>query len=131
MGERIGNWTLEKVLGRGVELCIGGEESVQSLQRLKEAALLFGPRARLCGLPAILPDGRCQRPVKEVAHVGQNLHGETTGAVKSGKVIGGAFKGASGSVCNGSQRVAEQFAFLIHTGNYNVFLQGLLTCELG
>jgi hypothetical protein len=63
--------------------------------------------------------------------VGQNLHGETTGAVKSGKVIGRAFKGASGSVCNGSQRVAEQFAFLIHTGNYNAFLQGLLTCELG
>ena len=131
MSERIGHRALEKLFGRGVERRVGGQESIQGLQRLKEAALLFGPRARLCGLPAILPDGRAQRPVKEVAHMGQNLHGKAAGAVKSGKVIGGAFEGACGSVCNGSQRVAEQFAFLIHTGNYNAFLQGLLTCELG
>jgi len=123
MGERIGNWTLEKLLGRGVERRIGSEESVQGLQRLKEAALLFGPRTRLRGLPAILPNGRAERPIKEVAHVGQNLHGETARAVKSGKVIGSAFEGAGGPIGNGSQRVAEQFAFLVHTGNYNAFFR--------
>jgi hypothetical protein len=46
-------------------------------------------------------------------------------------VIGRAFEGAGGSIGNGGQRVAQQFAFLIHTGNYNAFLPGLLACESG
>ncbi len=131
MGERIGNWALEKLLGRGVERRIGGEESVEGLQRLKEAALLFGPWARLRGLPALLPDGRCQRPVKEVAQVRENLHGQAACAVESGKVIGRAFEGAVGPVGNGGQRVAQQFAFLVHRGNYNAFPGGLLSRESG
>ena len=71
------------------------------------------------GLPALLADGRAQRPVEEVAHVGQNLHGHASGAVKSGKVVGRAFQGAGGPVGNGGQRVAQQFAFFVHTENYN------------
>ena len=55
--------------------------------------------------------------------MGQNLHRQTAGAVKSGKVIGRAFQGAGGPVGNGSQCVAQQFAFLIHTGNYSAFRQ--------
>jgi len=119
MGERIGNWTLKKLFGRGMERRIGGEESVEGLQRLKEAALFFGPLARLCGLPALLPNGRGQSPVKEVAHVGQDLHGKAASAVKSGKVIRRTIQSTCGPVSNGSERVAKQFAFLIHTGNYN------------
>jgi hypothetical protein len=46
-------------------------------------------------------------------------------------VIGRAFEGAGGSIGNGGQRVAQQFAFLIHTGNYNAFLRGRLACESG
>jgi hypothetical protein len=38
-------------------------------------------------------------------------------------VIGSAFEGAGGPIGNGSQRVAEQFAFLVHTGNYNAFFR--------
>ena len=67
-------------------------------------------------VPALLPHGHAQRPVKEVAHVGQNLHGQASGAGKSGKVVGRAFQGAGGPVGNGGQRVAQQFAFLVHTG---------------
>jgi hypothetical protein len=54
--------------------------------------------------------------------MGQNLYGETASAIKTCKVIGRAFESASGSIGNGGQRVAEQFAFLVHTGNYNAFL---------
>jgi hypothetical protein len=67
----------------------------------------------------ILADGRAQRPVEEVAHVGQNLHGQAAGGGKTGKVIGSAFQGAGGPVGNGGQRVAQHFAFFIHTRNYN------------
>jgi len=121
MGERIGHGALKKLLRRGVQRRIGSQEGVESLERLEEAILLVSPGERLRGVPALLPNGRTQRPVKEVAHVGQNLHGETASAVESGEVIGSAVQGADSSIGQGGQRVAQQFTFLVHTRNYSVF----------
>lgn len=120
MGERVGHGSLEKLLGRSVQRRIGGQKGVESLERLKEAMLLVSPGERLRGVPAILPNGHTQRPLKEVAHVGQNLHGETASVVESGEVIGRAIESADSSISQGGQRVAQQFAFLIHTRNYSV-----------
>jgi len=121
MGKRVRHGPLEKLLGRSVQRRIGSQEGVKSLERLEEAMLLVSPGERLGGVPALLPNGRTQRPVKEVAHVGQNLHGETAGAVESGEVIGSAVQGADSSIGQSGQRVAQQFAFLVHTRNYSVF----------
>jgi len=131
VGERIGYGALEKTFGRSAQRRIGGQKGVQGLERLEEAALFLGPGARLGGLPALLPNGRAQRPVEEVAHVGQNLHGQAAGGVKTGKVIGSAFQGSGGPVGNGGQRVAQQFAFLVHTRNYSAFFCGRWAFELG
>jgi hypothetical protein len=116
MGERIGHWALQQLLDRGVQRAAGGQKGIEALQRLEEALLLFGPDARLRGLPALLSDGRAQRPLEQVAHVSQNLHRHPPGAGKSGKVIGRAFQCPCGPVGNGGKRVTQQFAFLIHRG---------------
>jgi hypothetical protein len=36
-------------------------------------------------------------------------------------VLGRTIKSADSSIGQGGQRVAQQFAFLVHTGNYSVF----------
>jgi hypothetical protein len=119
VGECIGHGALEDPLSRGAQRRIGGQKGVQSLERLEEAALLLGPGSWLRGLPALLPNGRAQSPVEEVAHVSQNLHGQAAGSGKTCKVIGGALQSTGSSVGNSGQRVAQHFAFLIHTRNYN------------
>jgi hypothetical protein len=86
----------------------------------KNRCCLLGPGARLRGLPAILPDGRAQRPVDQVAHVRQNLHGHAAGGGKSGKVIGRAFQSTNGAIGQSGQRMAQQFSFLVHISNYSV-----------
>ena len=67
----------------------------------------------------LVPNGDAERPVEQVAHVGQNLHRQAAGAVKTGKVAGCAFQRAGGAVGQGSQGMAQQFAFFVHTGNYS------------
>jgi len=107
MGERVSHGPLEKLLGRSVQRRIGSQEGVKSLERLKEAMLLVGPSERLRGAPALFPNGRTQRPVNQVAHVGQNLHGETAGAVESGEVLGRAIESADSSIGQSGQYVAQ------------------------
>ncbi len=67
-------------------------------------------------MPALFAVGHAQRPVEQIAHVGQNLRGLAASAFKAGKTLRCAFKGSGRSVSQGSQRVPQQFAFLIHTG---------------
>ena len=93
-----------------------GEIGIESLQGLEEAILLFTPGAWLGGVPTLLADGGAQGPLKQIAHVGKDLHGSATGAGETRKVIWGSFKGTGSAVGEGGDGVTQQFAFCIHAG---------------
>jgi len=76
--------------------------------------LLVGPGERLGDMPALLADGRAERPVEQISHVGENLHRHAAGFGKTGKVIGRAIQGPCRPIGECGEGVAQQFAFLIH-----------------
>jgi len=58
--------------------------------------------------------GHGERPVKEVAHVGEDLHGTAAGAVEVGEGAGGVFQRANGTIGQCGKGVAEEISFFVH-----------------
>jgi len=117
--EGVGYRSLEQALDRRVQWPAGGEKGIEGAQRGEEPLLLVRPGEGLGGIPVLLANRGAQRPVEEIAHVGQNLHRQSADAVKAAKMIGRPFKSPCGPIGQCCQSVAQQFAFLVHTGNYN------------
>ena len=119
MGEGVGNGPLHEAFDGDFDFAAGGEKGVERAQGLKEAFLLLLPDGRLRGVPAFFAESSGEGPVKQVAHVGENLDGHSAGAGESGEVVGGAVQHACGTVGQGGQSMAQEFAFFIHRRNYS------------
>jgi len=76
--------------------------------------LLVGPGERLGDMPALLADGRAERPVEQISHVGENLHRHAARSGKAGEVVGCAVEYTRRTIGECGEGVAQQFAFLIH-----------------
>ena len=75
-----------------------GQECVEGGERGEEALLLRGPREGFGVLPALAALSNAERPIEQVAHVGEDRDGAAAGAVEVGKVGGRVFEGARGAV---------------------------------
>lgn len=117
VGEGVGDGALEEALDGGVERSVGGQVGIEGLEGGEEALLLLRPGERLGVVPGLRAYGDGKRPVKKVAHVGQDLGGKTAGAGETGKVLGRVLEGTGSAVgerCNG---VAQELAFFVHDRN--------------
>jgi len=107
VGESIGNGALHEPFdgrldGTGrCEVCIEGGEGGE------ETLLLLRPCEGLGVVPGGVALGHGERPVKEVAHVGEDLDGTAAGTVKVGEGAGGVFQGANGAIGQRGKGVAE------------------------
>ena len=107
VGKSVGNGALHEPFdgrldGRGrCEVGIEGGEGGE------ETLLLLGPGEELRVVPGRVSLGHGERPVEEVAHVSEDLHGTAAGAVEVGEGIGGVFQGANGAIGQCGKGVAE------------------------
>lgn len=116
MRERIGDRSLKKRFSGSVEGLIRREVVVEGLERGKETSFLLWPGDWRRVVPAFTSLYRAQGPVKEVAHVGEDLDGLAATAVEGGECIGRAIERAGCTIGKGCDGVSEKFAFVVHTG---------------
>jgi len=110
VGKRVGNRTLHKPVDGGLEGCVGGKKVIEAFDGAKESGLLFSPRARLCGVPFLVSERDTERPVKEVAHVSEDLDGCAADSGEAGEVVRGSIKGACSAIGESSDGVAKELA---------------------
>src|SRR5689334_15838992 len=73
VGERIGDRTLEELLGRAIQWGIRSEIVIQRLDRREEAIHVAVPRLRRRFVPDVLALGVPMRPLEQIAEVGKDL----------------------------------------------------------
>src|SRR6266568_1372037 len=108
--EGVGDGALEEAFNRLVERLAGGEITVEVFYGGKEA-LDFGVPWQWCGvMPGLLALGDGKRPLKEIAHVSENLRGRARliADVEAGEMIGSAAQGFATAVGNGGDSVTEE-----------------------
>ena len=115
VGEGVGDGALKERFEVDMQRFGGGKIAIEGLERGEKALHFFGPGKRLRGVPAWLPLSHSERPVEEVAHVGQDLDRGAAASAKQRKIIRGAFEGARGAIGQGGQGVAQEFSFVLHT----------------
>ena len=121
VGESVGDGALEKAIKRRIEgridRVIGSQILIEGAEGGEKSLLLFGP----CEGLGIVPGGSSlhhgERPVEQIAHVGDDLNGVAAGAVKVGEGLRGIFKSSRSAVSESGQSVTEQVALFVHFGN--------------
>ena len=117
VGERVSDGALEESLGRSLERGGGSQVGIESGECGEEALLFRGPVEGLRVLPALIALGNGERPMEQVAHVGEDLDGAAAGAVEVGEGGGRVFKGAGGAVSKRGEGVAKELPFFVHEKN--------------
>src|SRR5205085_12089957 len=97
MGKSVGNRALKELLRSGGERRAGSKVIVESLKRTKKPHYFLRPGERNGILPGLLALGDGEGPVKEIAHVGQNVGGHPP-------FFAGAERGKAGG------RIAQRFS---------------------
>src|SRR5262249_27390320 len=105
MCQRIRYRPLEELFRGSAERLRGSQVFVKALQCPEEPLHLLGPWQWLGIVPLLLSAGDRESPVKEVAHVGQDLSRRSSlfSAAEGGKARGRVANGLAGAVGQGSQ----------------------------
>ena len=85
VGEGVGDRALHEALNGRLDGRGRGEVGIEGGESGEETLLLLRPGEELRVVPGGVSLGHGERPVKEVAHVGEDLHGTATGAVEVGE----------------------------------------------
>jgi len=117
VGERVGDGALHEALDGRLDRRGGGEVSVECGESSEESLLLLRPGEELRVVPGGVSLGHGERPVKEVAHMGEDLDGTAAGAVEVGEGVGRVFQGADSAISQCGKGVAEKISFFVHWGN--------------
>ena len=107
VGEGVGDGSLEEALDGRQDRFIGSQVLVEGAERGEEPLLLFGPGERLGIVPGGFALRHGERPVEEIAHVGEDLDGAAAGAVEVGEGLRGVLDGSRGAVGERGQGMAE------------------------
>jgi len=99
-----------------VEWLVRPKVIIEGLESSEEAGFLLGPREWRRVVPTLSPLHRAERPVEQIAHVGENLDGLTATTIEGREAIRCAVKGASGSVGEAGYGMTKEFACVGHTG---------------
>lgn len=92
MGKGIGNRALKERFGAGVQGSIGGKVGIEGPEGAEETRFLLGKWQRCRVVPSFPSLHRAQGPVKQVAHVGEDLDGLATASVEAGESFGSAIE---------------------------------------
>src|SRR5262249_2415234 len=108
----IRNRTLEELFRSSSERRIGGQESIKGLQRPEETINLLRPGKRLGVLPRLLPFSNGERPIKQVAHGGQNVRRRAAffAGTECGKAFRCAAQGLARAIGQRGQRMPQKLA---------------------
>jgi len=117
VGEGVGDGALHEPLDGRLDGRGGGEVGVERGQSGEETLLLLRPGKGLRVVPGGVSLGHGERPVKQVAHMSENLHGTAAGTVEVGEGVGGIFQGADSTISQCCRGVAEEISFFVHGGN--------------
>src|SRR5262249_32645792 len=100
MRQRIRYRPLEELFRGSAERLRGSQVFVKALQCAEESLHFFGPWQRLGIVPLLLSAGDRESPVKEVAHVGQDLGRRSSlfSGAEGGKALGRVARGLGGAV---------------------------------
>jgi len=106
----VGQRSLEEAFGRGVERFFGAEIIVKLFHSGKEAIEFRVPGQRSGIVPGLLALGDGESPVKEIAHVGEDLRGSArfVSDVEAGEMVGGVVQSFGAAVGDGGHGVAKE-----------------------
>src|SRR2546428_382790 len=110
--EGVGDGDLEQDFDGPVERVAGGEIIVELFYGAKEALDFGVPRQWYGVMPGLLALGDGKRPLKEIAHVSENLRGRARliADVEAGEMIGSAAQGFATAVGDRGDSVTEKLA---------------------
>lgn len=118
MRQCIGDRSLEERFWFGMKRLVGCEVVVEGLKSREEAAFFVGPRQGGGVVPPFASLHRAEGPAEQIAHVSEDLNGPAAATVEGGECVRGTIESAGGRIGNGCDGVAQQLAFVIHTGKY-------------
>ena len=110
---------LKQLFDRGMKRLGGSKVGIEGLQSGEETLLLAGPIEGLGVVPALISLGDAESPVKQIAHVGEDLRGLAAGAIEGCKRFRRVLEGACGAVGQRRDSVAKECAFFVHERHYN------------
>jgi hypothetical protein len=112
VSERVGDGSLKEAFGGAVKRFGGGEIVVEFFYGGIEAVDFRVPGKGRGVMPRLLTFRGGESPIKEVAHVGEDLRGSArfVADVETGEVLGRATKGFAGAVGDSGETVAEELA---------------------
>ncbi len=112
MRERIGDGGLQKSFCGRMQRLAGSEVVVEFFQGGKEAFNFVAPRQRCGVVPGLLALGDGKRPIKQIAHVREDLRGRTrfVADMKAPEMVGSAAEGFATTVSNGGDGMTKQLA---------------------
>ena len=112
VSERVGDGGLQKSFCGRMQRLAGSEVVVEFFQGGKEAFNFVAPRQR-CGIvPCLLALGDGEPPIKQIAHVREDLRGRTrfVADMKAPEMVGSAAEGFATTVSNGGDGMTKQLA---------------------
>ena len=115
MVQRVGDRALKEFFGGLVERLGRGEVAVKGGDGGEKASDLLRPGERGRVVPSLLAPGEGESPVKEIAHMGEDLGwgARCFTEAECGKGFGGVAQGFAGAVGEGCDGVAEELALRI------------------